>query len=93
MFLQFVLAQEVTGSLNCFYNLMLDSNKETMDGNKQPLFHRPCFSWLASLPANHDGVRATAIMLRSIAAGSLWRSPVAVKQASETTSVALRVKK
>ena len=76
---------------------MLDSNKETMDGNKQPLFHRPCFSWLASLPVkihtNHDGVRATAIMLRSIAAGSLWRSPVAVKQASETTSVALRVKK
>ena len=26
VFLQFVLAQEVTGSLNCFYNLMLDSN-------------------------------------------------------------------
>ena len=25
---------------------------------------------------NHDGVRATAIMLRSIAASSLWRSSV-----------------
>ena len=43
---------------------------------------------------NHDGVRATAIMLRSIAASSSWRSSViAVKQASGTTSAALRVKK
>ena len=43
---------------------------------------------------NHDGVRANMIMLRSIAARSSWRSPViAVKQASETTSATLRVKK
>ena len=36
---------------------------------------------------NHDGVSATAIMLKSIAAGSPWRSPViAVKQVSEITS-------
>ena len=35
---------------------------------------------------NNDGVRATAIMLRSIAASSSWRSPViAMKQASEIT--------
>ena len=43
---------------------------------------------------NHAGVRATAITLRSIAASSSWRSSViAVKQASGTTSAALRVKK
>ena len=43
---------------------------------------------------NHDGVRATAIMLRSIAASSSWRFPViAVTQASQTTSATLRVKK
>ena len=43
---------------------------------------------------NHDGVRATAIMLRSIAASSSWRSLViAVKQAKGTTSAALRVEK
>ena len=43
---------------------------------------------------NHDGVRANMIMLKSIAARSSWRSPViTVKQASETTSAALRVKK
>ena len=42
--------------------------------------------------ANHDGVRATAIILSSIAASSSWRSPViAVKQISEFTSAALRV--
>ena len=43
---------------------------------------------------NHAGVRATVIMLKSIAASSPWRSSViAVKQASGTTSAALRVKK
>ena len=43
---------------------------------------------------NHDGVRATAIMLRSIAASSSWRSSViAVKQATGTTSTTLRVEK
>ena len=43
---------------------------------------------------NHDGVRATAIMLRSIAASSSSRSPViALKKASEITSTALRVNK
>ena len=43
---------------------------------------------------NHDGIRATAIMLSSIAASSSWRSSViAVKQASGTTSGALRVEK
>ena len=37
-------------------------------------------------------VRATAILLRSIAARSSWRSPViAVKQASDITSAAVRV--
>ena len=37
-------------------------------------------------------VRATAILLRSIAAESSWRSPViAVKQASDITSAAVRV--
>ena len=42
---------------------------------------------------NHAGVRATAITLKSIAASSPWRSSViAVKQASGTTSAALRVK-
>ena len=41
---------------------------------------------------NHDGVRATAIVLRSVAASSSWRSPViAVEQASEIASAALRV--
>ena len=41
---------------------------------------------------NHDGVRATAIMLRSIAPGLSLRSPViAMKQASEITSAAHRV--
>ena len=41
---------------------------------------------------NHDGFRTTALMLRSIAAGLSLRSPViAVKQASEITSAALRV--
>ena len=43
---------------------------------------------------NHDGVWANMIMLKSIATRSSWRSPViTVKQASETTSAALRVKK
>ena len=43
---------------------------------------------------NHDGVRATAIMLRSIAASSSWRSLViAVEQASGTKSTTLRGKK
>ena len=43
---------------------------------------------------NHDGVRATAIMLRSIAASSSSRSPViAQKKVSEITSTALRVNK
>ena len=43
---------------------------------------------------NYDGVRATAIMLRSIAASSPWWSPViVVKQASDTASAVLRVKK
>ena len=46
------------------------------------------------LHTNYDGVRATAIMLRSIAASSSWWSQViAVKQASEITSAALRVNK
>ena len=37
--------------------------------------------------SNHVGVRATAIMLRSVAAGSSWRSPViAIKQALEITA-------
>ena len=41
---------------------------------------------------NHDGVKVTAIMLRSIAASLSWRSPViAVKQASETKSATLLV--
>ena len=43
---------------------------------------------------NHDGVRATAIMLRSITASSSWRSSViAVEQASGTKSTTLRVEK
>ena len=43
---------------------------------------------------NYYGVRATAIMLRSIAASSPWWSPViVVKQASDTASAVLRVKK
>ena len=43
---------------------------------------------------NHDGVRATAIMVRSIAASLSWPSSViAVKQATETSFSALRVKK
>ena len=43
---------------------------------------------------NYDGVRATAIMLRSIAASSPWWSPViVVKRASDTASAVLRVKK
>ena len=43
---------------------------------------------------NHDGVRATVIMLRSIAASSSSRSPViARKKVSEITSTALRVNK
>ena len=43
---------------------------------------------------NHDGVRATTIMLRSIPASLSWRSSViAVKEASETASAALWVKK
>ena len=43
---------------------------------------------------NHDGVRATAIMLRSIAASSSSPSPViAQKKVSEITSTALRVNK
>ena len=44
---------------------------------------------------NHDdGVRATAIMLRSNAASSSWRSPViAMKHASVIASAARRVKK
>ena len=42
----------------------------------------------------NDGVRATAIMLKSIAASLSWPpSVIAVKQASQTTSVTLRVKK
>ena len=41
---------------------------------------------------NHEGVKVTAIMLRSIAASLSWRSPViAVKQASETKSATLVV--
>ena len=37
--------------------------------------------------SNHVGVRATAIMLGSVAAGSSWRSPViAIKQALEITA-------
>ena len=41
---------------------------------------------------NHEGARATAIMLRSIAARPSWRSPViVVKKATEITSPALRV--
>ena len=44
--------------------------------------------------SNHDGVCANMIMLKSIAARLSWQFPVIiVKQASETTSVALRVKK
>ena len=43
--------------------------------------------------SNHDGVCANTIMLKSIAARLSWRSPVIiVKQASVTTSAALRVK-
>ena len=43
---------------------------------------------------NYDGVRATAIMLRSITASSPWWCPViVVKQASDTASAVLRVKK
>ena len=43
--------------------------------------------------ANHDGVRATVIMRRSIAASSSWRYPViAVRKASEITSAAPRLK-
>ena len=40
---------------------------------------------------NHDGVKATAIMLRSIAPGSLRSPVIAVKQALEITSAAHRV--
>ena len=41
---------------------------------------------------NHEGVRATAIMLRSIAASSSWRTPViAENEASEVISGALPV--
>ena len=47
---------------------------------------------LAEIHTTHDGVRATAIMLRSISAGRSWRSPViAMKQALEITSASLRV--
>ena len=43
---------------------------------------------------NHDSVRATTIMLRSIAASSSWQSSViAVEQASGTKSTTLRVEK
>ena len=43
---------------------------------------------------NHEGFWAKMIMLKSIAARPSWRSPViTVKQASEATSAALRVKK
>ena len=45
----------------------------------------------AKANTNHDGVKATAIMLGSIAAISSGRSPViAVEQAPEITSDALR---
>ena len=41
---------------------------------------------------DHEGVRATAIMLRSIAASSSWRTPViAENEASEVISGALPV--
>ena len=43
---------------------------------------------------NHDGVRATAIKLKSVVSSSSWRSLViAVKQASEITSAILHVNK
>ena len=42
--------------------------------------------------ANKEGFRATAIVLRSIAANSSWRfTVIVVKKASEITSPALRV--
>ena len=45
-----------------------------------------------SIHTNHDGLRAIAIMLRSIAASLSWRSPIiAVKQASDITLAPLRV--
>ena len=48
---------------------------------------------IVKIHTNHDGVWANMIMLKFIAARSSWRSPViTVKQASETTSAALRVK-
>ena len=40
---------------------------------------------------NHDGVRVTVIMLRSIAASPSWRS--GVEQASGTKSTNLRVER
>ena len=49
---------------------------------------------IVKIHTNHDGVGANMIMLKSIVVSSLWRSPViTVKQASEATSAALRVKK
>ena len=47
---------------------------------------------ITKLAYRHDRVRATTIVLRSIAASSSWRSPViVVKPASEITSAVLRV--
>ena len=43
---------------------------------------------------NYDGIESTTIMLSSNTASSSWRFPViAVKQASENTSAALRMNK
>ena len=49
---------------------------------------------IVKIHTNHDGVWANMTMLKFVAARSSWRSPViTVKQPSETTSAALRVKK
>ena len=59
-----------------------------------PSFERNRTSITFKIHANHDGVRATAIMLRSTAARKSWRSLViAVKEASTITSSALLVNK
>ena len=56
---------------------------------KRPNYDK--YSQTVKINTNHDGVKATAIMLRSIAPGSLRSPVIAVKQASEITSAAHRV--
>ena len=54
----------------------------------------PLHCAFVKIHTNHDGVSANMIILKLIAARSSWRSPlITIKQASETTSAALRVKK